>query len=89
MGELERLGDSAPFGWLLLELLELDHWHVHVRAALGDGVIVIGHHPDLPRLEIVEAADTVAHAAPPFFARCVEARRDARRCHLTPIPDPE
>ena len=44
---LERLGDSAGFGELLIELLERNGWRVHRRAAFaGDGVLLIATHPD-------------------------------------------
>jgi hypothetical protein len=39
---LERLGETAEFGSLLLRLLELNGWHVaQLRGFAGDGVLVI------------------------------------------------
>lgn len=75
MGELERLGESAPFGSLLLELLAVDGWAIYQRAGLGGGVLLLARHPALPEIEIAETAASLAAASSPLFVRCVAARR--------------
>lgn len=79
----ERIGESDGFGWLILGMLEQAGWRVYVRAGFaGEGVMILGTHPDLAGVEVCESGATVAGAAVPFFERCVTHGRTigARAC---------
>lgn len=69
MGELERIGDSDWFGWMLLELLERHGWRIVQRPALGSGLLVIATNAELGA-EIVVEACSVNDAAPKLVERC-------------------
>jgi hypothetical protein len=74
-GELERIGDSFEFGYVILELLEKAGWFVHVTVPLGGqidgdgtrGVMVLAVHryADVPPLEV--CGRTVADCAAPLM----------------------
>lgn len=71
-GGWERLGESEGFGWVLLELLERAGWKVHVRAALGEGVLVSASHPELVDFDLRAEGRSVAEVmAGGLFERCV------------------
>ena len=64
---LERLGDSAGFGEMLIELLEHNGWTVHRRGAFaGDGVLLIATHPSGYD---IQAGGTPGGAAAELFQR--------------------
>jgi hypothetical protein len=71
-GDLERLGETTAYGYLILELLERNGWAVHVRAPFagaidGDGtpgVVILAAHrfAEIPDLKFT--GRTVADCAP-------------------------
>lgn len=62
---MERLGDSAAFGEVLLDVLERNGWLVHRQAAFaGEGVLVIARRNGL---EFKATGPTVAAAAGELF----------------------
>lgn len=69
MGELERIGDSDWFGWMLLELLERNGWTIVQRPALGSGLLLIATNAELGAEVVVEAC-SVNDAAPKLVERC-------------------
>jgi hypothetical protein len=84
MGELERLGNSAAFGYVLLEMLERAGWTSNIRAAFaGDGVIVsLWAHvrPEYQdalgkRLEFTDVGPSLASVICGLMQQCVEHRR--------------
>jgi hypothetical protein len=72
--ELEQLGESDGFGWLILELLERAGWLVHVTTPFagqldGDGtrgILVVAAHPDVG-LPVEVQGRTVADCATPLL----------------------
>jgi hypothetical protein len=73
--ELEQLGESYAFGWIILELLEKAGWLVHVTAPFAGqldgegtrGVLVIARHPLLDGIELLVSGRTVADCATPLL----------------------
>jgi hypothetical protein len=80
--ELERIGESFEFGWLILELLERAGWLVHVTFAFAGqldgegtrGILVIAAHPDVG-LPVEVTGRTVADCATPLL---IETGKHAR-----------
>jgi hypothetical protein len=73
--ELERLGESFEFGWLILELLENAGWLVHVTVPFAGqldgkgtrGVMVVARHELLDGVDLRVTGRTVADCATPLL----------------------
>jgi hypothetical protein len=84
LGNLERLGESDGFGYVILDLLERAGWFVHVTVPFAGqidndgtrGVLVLARHPDLDGIEIAVTGRTVADCATPVM---VEAGKYTRK----------
>lgn len=65
--EWERLGDSTPFGEVLLELLERQGWHIERQPAFaGAGVLLIATRSDVDGC-LSANGSTIADAALSLF----------------------
>jgi hypothetical protein len=65
--EWERLGESSPFGEVLLDLLERHGWHIERRAGFaGAGILLMATRRDVDRALCGEGP-TVADAALTLF----------------------
>lgn len=73
LGPLQRLGESAEYGELLIRLLELAGWKVHRRRAFaGDGVLLIATHRD--GWDVTSSGPSLAAAVSPLFQQAIAIR---------------
>lgn len=84
LGNLERLGESDGFGWVVLGLLEKAGWRIHVtRPFAGQiddkgtpGILAIARHPDLDGVELTALGRSAADVATPMM---IEADKYTRK----------
>lgn len=83
--DLERLGDTPGFGWLLLEILSLNGWTVRVETGFAGQPTVIATHPALglpvERLGRVEDVAVEVFKEAASYRRITSARDMQMRLH--------
>lgn len=87
--DLERLGGSFEYGWVILELLVQVGWYVHVTTPFagqvdGDGtrgVMVVARHPLLDGVDLRVTGRTVADCATPLMIEAGKYIRKIANAH--------
>lgn len=73
---MERLGESAGFGYTLLSVLSMAGWQIAVTRGFGGGTLVVARKDDH---EVRRQGEGVAQIAPDVFRQAVAIELERHR----------